>query len=150
MTDTDKSATLAIGKLVVEQFDLEKQIGSLRDELGRRAAVFAQVGKMLLLKPERLVFEGENVTEQFAGESPIERNAMDVAYLIADLRAAIVGKGECTAQLAELGIDPEEIERRENARNSRAVWNPANASPDPAPKKAAAVGFTVRPKKSGV
>ena len=50
---------------------------------------------------------------------------MYVDSLIAELRAAIARKGACTAELGELGIDPEEAESERNLRASRALFHPA-------------------------
>jgi hypothetical protein len=126
MTKPGRETPLQIGMLVLEQSAIEKQIGKLRGELSQRAAIFARIGRLLLFQPERLVFEGQIVDEQFAGEPAIDRCPLDVDSLIAELRAAIVRKGECTVQLAELGIDFEEAEREQNLRDSRALFHPAN------------------------
>jgi hypothetical protein len=144
MTKSEKETQLLIGRLVLDQSVLEKQIGKLRDEISRRATIFARVGRLLVLQPERLVFEGQIVEEQFAGEPVVDRKAMDVDSLIADLRAAIIRKSACTAELAELGIDLEEIEREQNLRDSRALLHPANVryGPEDRSEKRTAVGFT--------
>jgi hypothetical protein len=78
-------------------------------------------------RPERVVFKGQTVAEGFAGEPLIDRTAMDVDSLIGELRNAIARKSDCTAKLAEMGIDPEESESDRNQRASRALWHPANA-----------------------
>jgi hypothetical protein len=126
MTSPERETQLQIGILVLEQSALEKQIGKLRDEISGRAKIFARIGRLLVFQPERLVFEGQTVDEQFAGEPVISRKAMDVDSLIAELRAAIARKSACTVQLAELGIDLEENEREQNLRASRALFHPAN------------------------
>jgi hypothetical protein len=47
------------------------------------------------------------------------------------------------AQLVDLGIDPEETEREQNLRASRAIWNPANVADRPEVHGAKrTVGFT--------
>jgi hypothetical protein len=127
MTKSEGETQLQIGMLVLEQSALEKQIGKLRDEISERATIFARIGRRLLLQPERLVFEGQTVGEQFAGEPVIDRKAMDVDSLLAEIRAAIARKKACTVELAELGIDFEEAEREQNLRASRALFHPANA-----------------------
>jgi hypothetical protein len=127
MTKSEGETHLHIGKLIAELCALEKNIGKLRDEIAQRATTFARVGRRLVSQPERLVFEGQSdVDEQFAGEPVIDRKAMDVDSLLAELRAAIVRKKECTVELAELGIDLEEAEREHNLRLSRALLHPAN------------------------
>jgi hypothetical protein len=154
MTKPGGETQLQIGMLVLEQSVLEKQIGKLRDEISQRATIFARIGRLLLFQPERLVFEGQAVDEQFAGEPVIDRKAMDVDSLIAELRAAIFRKKACTVELAELGIDLEEAEREQNLRASRALFHPANVrygSEDGAAKREAKrsdVGFMPR-KRSG-
>jgi hypothetical protein len=131
MTDPEKTQLL-IGKLVLEDGAIEKKIGVLRNELSRRAGTFAQIGRLLVLQPERLLFEGQTIEdEQFAGEAAIDRAGMDVDCLIAELRAAIIRKKACTVQLLEMGIDLEEAEREHNLRLSRALHNPANVRPAP-------------------
>jgi len=153
MTDQERELQLAIGKLMLEQSVLEKQIGKLRDELSLRARTFAQIGKILLFHPERLVFAGQTVDAQFVveGESPVDRTALEVDSLIADLRAAIVRKHSCSVELAELGIDPEESEREQNQRNSRAIFHPANVRYESEEKgtKRSNLGFTRPRKKAG-
>ncbi len=126
MTKPERETQRQIGKLVLEQSVLEKQIGKLRDQISQRAMIFARVGRLLILQPERLVFEGQTVDEQFAGEAAVDRKAMDVDSLIVALRAAIVRKKASTVELAEMGIDLEEAEREQNLRNSRALFHPAN------------------------
>jgi hypothetical protein len=151
MTDQEREFQLAIGKLMLEQSALDKQIAKLRDQLSARARTFAHIGKILLFHPERLVFEGQTVDAQFAaeGESPIDRTAMEVDSLIADLRAAIVRKNACAVELAELGIDPEESELEQNQRNSRAIFHPANVRYESEDKgtKRSNLGFT-KPRKN--
>jgi hypothetical protein len=144
MTNPESATQLQIGMLVLEQNVLEKQIGKLRDEISQRARTFARVGRLLVEHPERIVFEGQTVEEQFAGDPAIDRKAMDVDSLIADLRAAIVRKSACTGQLAELGIDFEEIEREQNLRASRALFHPAaiRYGPEEGEKKRGDLGFT--------
>jgi hypothetical protein len=151
MTTPERETQLQIGMLVLEQSVLEKQIGKLRDEISRRATTFARVGRLLVFQPERLVFDGETVDSQFAGEPVIDRKAMDVDSLIADLRAAIVRKSACTVQLAELGIDLEEIEREQNLRASRALFHPAAVryGPEDGGTKRNDLGFNKPRKKSG-
>ena len=153
MTDQERELQIAIGKLMLEQSDLEKRIGKLRDELSRRAKTFAYVGKILLFQPERLAFEGQPVDAQFAadGEAPVDRTTMEVDSLVADLRAAIVRKSSCAVELAELGIDPEETEREKNQRDSRALFHPANVRYGPEDKgtKPSNLGFTRPRKKTG-
>jgi len=56
MTKPEGQTPLQIGMLVLEQSALERQIANLRDEISQRAAKFAQVGRLLLFKPEHLVF----------------------------------------------------------------------------------------------
>jgi hypothetical protein len=154
MKNPESETQLQIGMLVLEQNVLEKQIGKLRDEISQRARTFARVGRLLVDHPERLVFEGQSVEEQFAGESVVDRKAMEVDSLIADLRTAIVRKSACMAQLAELGIDFEEIEREQNLRASRALFHPAAVRYGPEDggakrdDKRADLGFKPR-KKSG-
>jgi len=126
VTTPEKDDALAIGKLVVEQFALEKQIGKLRDEISIRARTYARIGRILISNPEQLVFEGQNVEEQFAGESAIDRSALDVDSAIAELRAAIVRQRVCKSELAALGVDPDEAEREKDQRASRALFHPAN------------------------
>jgi hypothetical protein len=164
MTKPESETQLQIGMLVLEQNALDKKIGKLRDEISQRATIFARVGRLLVFHPERVVFEGQTVDdEQFAGEPVIDRKAMDVDSLIAELRAAIVRKRACTAQLAELGIDLEEIERDQNLRASRALFHPAavrygpedgGAKREEKPEdkrqdKRADLGFTKPRRKSG-
>jgi hypothetical protein len=149
-----KPEALQIGKLVLEQSVLEKQIGKLRAELSRRATVFARVGRLLIFQPEQLVFEGQTVDEQFAGEAAVDRKAMEVDSLLAELRAAIVRKNASTVELAEMGIDLEEAEREENLRNSRALFHPANVRYGPEDSGAKRdsrgdLGFTKPRRKSG-
>ena len=126
MTKSERETQQQIGKLILKQSLLEKQIGKLRDQISQRATIFARIGRLLILQPERLVFEGQTVDEQFAGEAAIDRKAMDVDSLIAELRVAIVRKKASTVELAEMGIDLEEAEREQNLRNSRALFHPAN------------------------
>lgn len=129
------SDLLLIGKLIVEQGSLEKRIGGLCDELVRRASVFAKVANLLIVKPECLVFKGEAVAEEFAGEHAIDRDAMAIDSLLADLRAAIIEKSECAKRLAALGIDPAQMEDDRNQRASRALHRPAQAlATDPKPR----------------
>jgi hypothetical protein len=148
MIESEEKTRLLIGKLVLEQHALEKQICSLRDELSRRASVFAHIGRLLVLTPERLFFGEQTVPEEFAGEAAVERSAIEVDILIAELRNAITQKGDCVKQLAELGIDAEESERERDQRASRAIWHPANVryGPDEAQKKPKGE-FGFRPKK---
>lgn len=152
---TKPGQELQIGKLVLEHSALEKQISKLRDEIATRAAIFARIGRLLISQPERLVFVGQTVDEQFAGEPAFDRKAMDVDSLIAELRATIVRKKQTTVELADLGIDLEEAEREENLRNSRAIFHPANTRYGPEDsgvkrdEKRNAVGFTGPRKKSG-
>jgi hypothetical protein len=156
MTKLERETQQKIGKLILEQSVLEKQIGKLRDQISQRATIFARVGRLLILQPERLVFEGQTVDEQFAGEAAIDRKAMDVDSLIAELRAAIVRKKTSTVELAEMGIDLEEAEREQNLRNSRALFHPANVHYGPeegetkegGPKRGN-LGFTRPRKKAG-
>jgi hypothetical protein len=150
MTKPEQETQLQIGKLVLEQAVLEKQISKLRDAISRRARIFAQVGRRLLLQPERLVFKRQTVADQFAGEPEIDQNAMEVDSLLAELRAAIVRKNECTAELAGLGIDLEEAEREENLRASRAIFHPANVryGPEDGKMKEGNIGFTKPRKKA--
>jgi hypothetical protein len=148
MTESEEKTRLLIGKLVLEQSRHEKQISALRDELSRRARVFAHIGRLLVLTPERIWFEGQIVPEEFSGEPAVDRCAMDVDALISELRDAIAQKDDCVRQLAGLGIDPEESEREENQRNSRAIWHPANVRYDPGDNKAKPKGeFGFRPPK---
>jgi hypothetical protein len=144
MTNAETETQLQIGKLVLEQSMLEKQIGKLRDEISLRAAIFARIGRQLVFLPESLVFEGQTVDEHFVGEPVIDRTALDVDSLIADLRTAIVRKRACNTELSELGIDLEEIEREQNLRDSRALHHPANVryGPEDRSEKRNAVGFT--------
>jgi hypothetical protein len=134
----ERETQLQIGKLMLEQLGLEKQIAALRDEL---------------FQPERLVFEGQTVDEQFAGEAAIDRNAMAVDSVIAELRAAILRKKASTVDLAEMGIDLEAAEREDNLRKSRALLHPANLRYGPEDIGAARdrrpdVGFTRPGRKS--
>jgi hypothetical protein len=128
MTKPEGEKQQRIGMLVLEQAALERQIGKLRDEISQRATIFAQIGRLLIFQPERLVFEGQSIDEQFAGEAAIDRKAMDVDSLLTELRAAIVRKKACAAELAEAGIDFEEAEHEHNLRASRALFHPANVS----------------------
>ncbi len=121
MTESEENSRLLIGRLVLEQSDLKKRVSALRDELSARATVFARAGKMLLFQPERLVFDGQTVSEKFYGEPVIDRKAMEVNSLLDELRAAIIRQGECSSRLAEMGIDLEENERQQNLRASRAL-----------------------------
>jgi hypothetical protein len=152
MTTSEQETQLQIGKLILEQAVLEKQISKLRDELSQRATIFARIGRLLISQPERLAFVGQTVEEQFAGEPAFDRTAMDVDSLIAELRAAIVRKKASTVELADLGIDLEEAEREDNLRNSRAIFHPANTRYGPEDsgvkrdEKRGALGFT-RPRK---
>src|ERR1700723_2418976 len=152
MTNDERETQLQIGKLMLEQSVLEKQISALRDELSRRAAIFARIGRLLLFQPERLVFEGQSaVDEQFAGEAAVDRKAMDLDPVIAELRAAIVRKKASTVELAEIGIDLERAEREENLRNSRALLHPANVrygSEEIGAKRDRDLGFTRPGRKS--
>ena len=148
MTHSEEEIRLQIGKLVFEQFQQEKQISSLRDELSRRARVFAHIGRLLVLTPERVWFEGQILPEEFAGEPAVDRCAMEVDALISELRDAIAQKNDCVKQLAGLGIDPEESEREENQRQSRAIWHPANVRYGPDGDKAKPKGeFGFQPPK---
>jgi hypothetical protein len=149
MTKPEEETQL-IGKLILEQSSLEKQIGKLRDEISERARTFAWIAKLLVFQPERLLFKGQTVAEQFAGEAAIDRTAMDVDSLIAELRAAIVRKNECTVELAEIGIDLEEAEREQNRRASRALFHPANVlhGPGDGRPKEGNIGFTKPRKKA--
>jgi hypothetical protein len=155
MTRPERETQQQIGKLVLAQSALEKQISKLRGELSQRATIFARIGRLLISQPERLVFVGQTVEEQFAGESAFDRTAMDVDSLIAELRATIVRKKETTAELAGLGVDLEEAERDENLRNSRAIFHPANTRYGPEDsgvkrdETRGALGFTRPRKKSG-
>jgi hypothetical protein len=126
MTKPEGETPLQIGMLVLEQSALERQIGKLRDEISQRATIFAQIGRLLIFKPECLVFEGQTIDEQFAGEAAIDRQALDVDSLLAKLRAAVVRKKACAIELAEMGIDLEEAEREQDLRASRALFHPAN------------------------
>jgi hypothetical protein len=129
------SDLLLIGKLIVEQGSLEKQIGRICDELALRASVYAKVANLLIVKPERLVFKGETVAEEFAGEHAIDRDAMAIDSLLADLRVAIAEKNECAKRLAELGVNPVQMEDDRNQRASRALHHPAQAlATDPKPR----------------
>ena len=128
MTMSEREKQQRIGMLVLEQGALERQIGKLRDEISRRATIFAHIGRLLVFQPERLMFEGQSIEEQFAGEAAIDRKAMDVDSLLAELRAAIVRKKACAAELAEAGIDFEEARHEHNLRASRALFHPANVS----------------------
>jgi hypothetical protein len=156
MTKPEGATQLQIGMLVLEQSVLQKQIGKLRDEISQRATIFALVGRRLVFEPERLVFEGQIVDDQFSGEPEIDRKAMDVDSLIAELRAAIVREGACTDQLAELGIDIGEAEREQNLRASRALFHPANVRYGPEGNgmkregKRDDLGFTRPRKNSGL
>lgn len=148
-----KPETELIGKLILEQSSLEKQIGKLRDEISERAKTFAWIAKLLVFQPERLVFKGQTVAEQFAGEAAVDRRTMDVDSLIADLRAAIVRKNESTVELAEIGIDLREAEREHNLRASRALFHPANVRYGPEEgetkgTKRSNLGFTKPGKKA--
>lgn len=134
------SGLLLIGKLIVEQGVLEKRIGRVCDELAKRAAVFAAVANLLITKPEHLVFKGQAVAEEFAGESAVDRDAMAVDLLLADLRDAIAKKNECAKSLAELGIDSRETEEERNQRLSRALRPPAKAL-DPKSRGKSGFGF---------
>jgi hypothetical protein len=134
------SDLLLIGKLIVEQGFLEKRISRICDELARRARVYAKVANLLIVKPERLVFKGETVAEEFDGEHAIDRDAIAIDSLLADLRAAIVEKNECAKRLAELGIDPAQMEDEKNERASRALRHPAKAL-DPKPSGKSGFGF---------
>ena len=154
MTKAERETQLQIGKLILEQSVLEKNIGKLRDELSRRATIFARIGRLLIFQPEQLVFEGQTVDEQFTGEAAVDRKAMDVDSLIAELRAAIVRKKASTLELAEMGIDLEEAEREANLRNSRALFHPANVRYSPEDSGAKRdrrgdLGFTKPRRKSG-
>lgn len=150
-TRSEGETQLLIGKLILEESTLEKRIGKLRDEISQRARTFAHVGKMLVFQPERLVFTGQTVAEQFAGEAAVDRAAMDVDSLVDDLRAAIVRKSECRAELAEIGIDLEEAEREQLQRASRALFHPASVSYGPGGDrrtKEGNIGFTKPRKKA--
>jgi hypothetical protein len=155
MTRSEQETQLQIGKLVLEQAVLEKQISKLRDEIFTRAAIFARIGRLLISQPERLVFVGQTVDEQFAGEPAFDRKAMDVDSLIAELRATIGRRKETTVELADLGIDLEEAEREGDLRNSRAIFHPANTRYGPEDsgvkrdEKRSALGFTRPRKKAG-
>jgi hypothetical protein len=152
MTTSEHETPLAIGKLMLEQSALEKQIAKLRDQLSLRARTFAQIGKILLFHPERLVFEGQTVDAPFAaeGESPVDRTALEVDSLIADLRTAIARKNSCAVELAEFGIDPEQTALEQNQRDSRALFHLANVRYGPETEtkgtKRDNLGFT-RPRK---
>ena len=150
MTKSEEKTRLLIGKLVLEQSQHEKQISVLRDELSRRARVFAHVGRLLVLTPERIWFEGQILPEEFAGEPAVDRCAMEVDALISELRDAIAQKNECVRQLAGLGIDPEESEREQNQRNSRAIWHPANVryQPEEEVQRKPKAPFGFQPKKN--
>jgi hypothetical protein len=151
MTEPEGKRQLLIGELVLEQIALDEQIGELRDEMSQRAALFARVGRLLLFQPERLVFTGQTVDEQFAGEAAIDRTAMDVDSLLTRLRAAIIRKKACMVELAEVGIDLEEAEREQNLRASRALFHPANVryrTEDGGADKRGDLGFTRPGKKS--
>jgi hypothetical protein len=149
MTKPEGETGLQIGMLVLEDASLGKKIGKLRDELSERARIFARTGRLLVMQPERLVFEGQTVDEQFAGEPVIDRKALDVDSQIAELRAAIVRKKACTVQLAELGIDIEEAEREQNLRASRALFHPANVRSGPEDERTnrGDVGFVPRKRR---
>jgi hypothetical protein len=131
MTEPEEKTQLLVGKLVLEEGAIEKKIGELRDEISKRARIFASIGNLLATKPELVYFEGQTVDEEFAGEAAIDRAGMDVDCLIAELRAAIIRKKACTVQLLEMGIDLQEAERQHNLRLSRALHNPANVHPAP-------------------
>jgi hypothetical protein len=151
MTKPESETQLQIGMLVLEQSVLERQIGKLRDEISQRATILARVGRLLVFQPERLVFEGQIVEEQFAGEPVVDRKTMDVDSLIADLRAAIARKSACAVQLAELGIDLEELEREQNLRASRALFHPAAVRYGPEDSGAKrSVGFSKPRRKIGL
>jgi hypothetical protein len=142
----DKPGLLLIGKHIVEQASLEKRIGDIADELAKRAGVFAKVANLLVTKPEYLVFKGQAVADEFAGEPPIDREAMAIDSLLADLRAAMRERNECAKRLAELGVDPGQMEDERNQRASRALRHPAKAlAADP--KRRGSFGFY--PGKSG-
>lgn len=148
MTETEENSRLSIGSLVLEQSDLGRRISALRDELAARAKVFARAGKLLLFQPERLVFDGQTVSEKFSGEPVIDRKAMEVNSLLDELRSAIIRQGECSTRLAEMGIDLEENERQQNLRASRALFHPANVhhSPNDDSENRVPVGFGKPPK----
>ena len=80
---------------------------------------------------------------------------MDVDFLIAELRAAIVRKKASTVELAEMGIDLDEAEREQNLRNSRALFHPGNIRYGPEDSgvkredKRGDLGFTRPRTKSG-
>lgn len=140
------SDLVLIGQLVLEQGLLEKRIGRVCDELALRASVYAKVANLLIVKPERLVFKGETVAQEFAKEPAIDRDAMAIDSLLADLRTAIVERSECAKRLAALGVDPGQMEDETNRRASRALRHPAKAlTADPKPRGS----FGFYPGKSG-
>lgn len=139
LSEAERKADLQlIGELIVQQGSLEKRIGRLCDELAKRAAVFAAVANLLITKPECVVFKGQAVAEEFAGESAVDPDAIAVDSLLADLRDAITKKTECAKRLSELGIDPAETENERNDRLSRALRHPAF---DPKPRRTSGFGF---------
>jgi hypothetical protein len=150
MIQSEEKTRLLIGKLVLEQSQYEKQISALRVELSRRARAFAHIGRLLVFAPERIWFEGQIVPKEFEGEPAVDRCAMEVDALISELRDAIAQKNDCVRQLAGLGIDPEESEREQNQRNSRAIWHPANVryQPEEEVQRKSKAPFGFQPKKN--
>ena len=60
---------------------------------------------------------------------------MAIDSLLADLRVAIVEKNQCAKRLAELGINPAQMEDERNQRASRALHHPGKAlATDPKPR----------------
>jgi hypothetical protein len=112
---------LAIGNFMLEHNAAEKRIGELRDEAIKRAETYSRIASLLAREPERLIFEGQFVDSQFEGEPRVDRNLTDVDTLVQELRAAIMQKKRLRDQLAEMGVDPEESERQELLRRSRAL-----------------------------
>lgn len=142
MKEFEGAALKKIGQLVLELGALEKQIGCLRDEASRRGSIFAQIGRLLAFQPERLLFDGQAVDAEFAGEAAIDRAALHVDSILVDLRSAIMRKKQVNQTLADMGVDLEEAEREELMRKSRALHHPAAAV---AQTRKRAIGFVIKP-----
>jgi hypothetical protein len=112
------------------RYYLDKRIRKLRDEISESAATFPRVGRLLVFQPERPVFEGQAIAEQFAGKAVISRKAMDVDSLLAEVRATITRKKASTDELVELGIDLEEAEREQNLRAGRSFSSGQRSLPN--------------------
>jgi hypothetical protein len=145
MIDPNGSAA-RIGDLLRNDAVLAKRIAALRQRAEQLARTFSRLARVLVDQPERLAFDAGVRDPQFAGETAIDRQTLDAASLDAmasELRSAIVEKKQLRCELANAGIDLEEIEDEENARRSRALHFQSGSPSDNHKKE---IGFA-RPRR---